>query len=93
MLNLNFSYTGSTDARTIRYQRLSTRFYVISLSILLSIFVFYIALNKKSVTFIVTLLGQVQYEKLPLNYPATIICFCDEIFLDYQGFAELQLSF
>ncbi|UJR08382.1 hypothetical protein I4U23_012653 [Adineta vaga] len=93
LFNLNLFQNRSSNARTIRKQKITTRFYIIILLTTLFILVVYTSLNNVVVNKKVKLSSENQYEDLQSIYSTTLNCPCDEISIEYREFVEIQPAY
>jgi hypothetical protein len=93
ILSLILFKSHSTNAHTIRHQRLTTRFYLIILLTSILILVLHTSLNNVSITITVKLSTENQYENLAIKYSDTLNCPCNQISIEYQKFVQKKPSY
>ncbi|CAF0930022.1 unnamed protein product [Adineta ricciae] len=89
LLKLNLFRNRSTDYHTVRKQIISTRSYLITFILTLSLCILYTSLTNKFITVKFQLKDLKQYEQLYNKYPNTLTCLCNEISIKYEEFIQL----
>ena len=91
--NLNFFESEENDAESIRRQRLSTRIYLILLSIFLIILIMYALLLSRTTMVTIRKPSEEQFRQLNTIYPDTLTCPCSQVTARYEKFVNIQVRF
>ena len=92
MLNLFPSVPPSTDEYTLRTQRISTRLFILSLSLSLTILIIYTAAVNIQKTVIVPNPSLEKYQQLYERYSSTLACPCTHISVKYGSFMRINYT-
>ena len=92
MLNLFPSVPPSTDEYTLRTQRISTRLFILSLSLSLTILLIYTAAVNIQKTVIVPNPSLEKYQQLYERYSSTLACPCTHISVKYGSFMRINYT-
>ena len=92
-LNLFPSVPPTNDQYELRNQKISTRLFIILLTISLAILLLYTSLATVTKTVIVKTPTLDQYSHLYTEYPETLTCACTKISIDYEKLVNIQYSF
>ncbi|CAF1477031.1 unnamed protein product [Adineta steineri] len=90
--NLFPSIPPSTDQHQLRNQRISTRIFIILLTLSLTVLILYTSLVNSTHTFDINSPTSTQYSQLYSNYPQTLTCTCTNISIDYGKFIQVNYS-
>ncbi|CAF1189924.1 unnamed protein product, partial [Didymodactylos carnosus] len=93
MIRFNLFRNKSRDTNDIKYQRLSTRLYVLILSITLVILAVYSGLSQQIKLIIVQSPSLSTYEELESKYSDTLICPCSQLSINYKSFLSFEPSY
>ena len=94
LINLNLfpSVPPSTDEYTLRTQRISTRLFILSLSLSLTILIIYTAAVNIQKTVIVPNPSLEKYQQLYERYSSTLACPCTHISVKYGSFMRINYT-
>ena len=94
LINLNLfpSVPPSTDEYTLATQRISTRLFILSLSLSLTILLIYTAAVNIQKTVIVPNPSLDKYEQLHERYASTLTCPCTHISVKYDSFIRINYT-
>ncbi|CAF1480785.1 unnamed protein product [Adineta steineri] len=94
LLNLNIfpSVPPTTDEHQLRNQRISTRLFIFTLIVSLSILLLYISLINITQTVDVKAPSIKQYEQLYNSYSQTLACECTQISIHYEKFIQIRYT-
>jgi hypothetical protein len=92
-LNLFPSVPPSTDGYELQNERISTRLFIILLTIILTILLLYTSLESVTKTVNIKNPTLAQYSKLYATYPQTLTCACTQISINYGKFLHVEYSF
>ncbi|CAF0769385.1 unnamed protein product [Adineta steineri] len=90
--NLFSSTTLSTDEHQLQNQRISTRLFIILLTLSLTILVLYTSLINVTKTIDISSPTIAQYSQLYSTYPQTLDCTCTDISIDYDKFLQVNYT-
>ncbi|CAF1330765.1 unnamed protein product [Didymodactylos carnosus] len=93
MITFNLFRNKSRDTNDIKYQRLSTRSYVLILSITLVILAVYSGLSEQIKLITVQSPSLSTYEELESKYSDTLICPCSQLSINYKSFLSFEPSY
>lgn len=95
LLNLNLfpSKSPSTDPFDLRKQRISTRVFMLLLSVSLCILLLYTSLTPVMKTITIQSPNRTEYEQLYVQYRQSLICPCTKISTSYQTLVEIDYYF
>ncbi|CAF4136438.1 unnamed protein product, partial [Adineta steineri] len=88
--NLFSSIPPSTDQHQLRNQRISTRLFIILLTLSLTVLILYTSLVNTTHTFDIKSPTSTQYSQLYSAYPQTLTCACTDISIDYGQFLQVN---
>ncbi|CAF4032982.1 unnamed protein product, partial [Adineta steineri] len=93
-LNFNIfpSVAPTIDEHQLRNQRISTRLFIVLLTISLSILVLYTSLVHITATVNVKTPSIQEYEQLYNSYSQTLTCECTQISINYEKFIQIQYT-
>ncbi|CAF1411108.1 unnamed protein product [Adineta steineri] len=91
--NLFPSIPPSTDEYQLRNQRVSTRLFIILLTVSLLILILYTSLINVTQTVNINAPTIAQYSQLYATYPQTVTCPCTKISITYDKFLHFQYTF
>ncbi|CAF4182847.1 unnamed protein product [Adineta steineri] len=80
----------STDEHQLRKQRISTRIFIIFLTLALTVLILYTSLVNTTHTFNVNSPTSIQYSQLYSTYPQTLECTCTNISIEYGKFLQVN---
>ncbi|CAF1407879.1 unnamed protein product [Adineta steineri] len=80
----------STDEHQLRNQRISTRIFIIFLTLALTVLILYTSLVNTTHTFDIKLPTLTQYSQLYATYPQTLSCACTQISINYDKFLQVK---
>jgi hypothetical protein len=83
----------STDEYELQNERISTRVFIILLTIILTILLLYTSLESVTKTVNIKSPTLAQYSKLYATYPQTLTCPCTQISINYGKFLHVEYSF
>jgi hypothetical protein len=87
------SVPPTTDAHELQNERISTRLFVILLTIILTILLLYTSLVNVTRTVNIKNPSLAQYSQLYATYPQTLTCACTTISINYGKFLHVECSF
>ncbi|CAF1439702.1 unnamed protein product [Adineta steineri] len=88
--NLFLSNPPSTDENQLRNQRISTRIFIILLTLSLTVLVLYTSLVNTTQTIHTISPTITRYSQLYSTYPQTLECTCTDISIDYDKFLQVN---
>ncbi|CAF4086280.1 unnamed protein product, partial [Adineta steineri] len=88
--NLFPSTTPSTDEHQLRNQRISTRIFIILLTLSLTALISYISLINVTQTIYINSPTITQFSQLYATYPQTLSCACTQISINYDKFLQVK---
>ncbi|CAF1483932.1 unnamed protein product [Adineta steineri] len=88
--NLFPSTTPSTDEHHLRNQRISTRIFIILLTLSLTALISYISLINVTQTIYINSPTITQYSQLYSTYPQTLTCACTQVSISYDKFLQVN---
>jgi hypothetical protein len=91
-LNLFPSVPPSTDEHELRSQRISTRWFIFLLIILMTILLLYTSLVTRTKTIYAKEPSLTQYEQLYSTYSQTLTCACTQISITYDKFLHVNYT-
>jgi hypothetical protein len=91
--NLFPSVPPTTNEYELQNQKISTRLFIILLTLILTILLLYTSLATITKTVIVKTPTLDQYFHLYAKYPQTLTCACTKISIDYEKLVNVQYSF
>ncbi|CAF3999813.1 unnamed protein product, partial [Adineta steineri] len=80
----------STDEHQLRNQRISTRIFIILLTLSLTVLILYTSLVNTTKTTDINSPTITQYTQLYATYPQTLTCACTQISIDYDKFIQVN---
>jgi hypothetical protein len=83
----------STDEYELQNERISTRVFIILLTIILTILLLYTSLESVTKTVNIKSPTLAQYSDLYATYPQTLTCPCTQISINYEKFLRIEYSF
>jgi hypothetical protein len=83
----------TTDEYELQNERISTRIFIILLTIILTILLLYTSLESVTKTVNVETPTLAQYSQLYATYPQTLTCACTTISINYGKFFDVEYSF
>ncbi|CAF1576804.1 unnamed protein product, partial [Adineta steineri] len=86
------SIPPSTDQHQLQNQRISTRLFIILLTLSLAILVLYTSLINVTKTIDISSPTIAQYSQLYSTYPQTLSCACTDISIDYDKFLQVNYT-
>ncbi|CAF1383620.1 unnamed protein product [Adineta steineri] len=90
--NLFPSIPPSTDEHQLRNQRISTRIFIILLTLSLTVLILYTSLVNVTKTTDINSPTIIQYSQLYSTYPQTLECTCTDISIDYDKFIQVNYT-
>lgn len=90
---LNLFESESEDVRIIHHQRLTTRLYLILMSMFLIGLIIYAALLSRTFTITVSRPTEYKFKQLFDHFPETLQCPCSRISIQYHEFIRSQVIF
>ncbi|CAF0816062.1 unnamed protein product [Adineta steineri] len=90
--NLFSSIPPSVDEHQLRNQRISTRLFIILLTLSLTVLILYTSLVNTTHTFDIKSPTSIQYSQLYSTYPQTLTCACTDISIDYGQFLQVNYT-
>jgi hypothetical protein len=91
--NVFSSVPPTTDAYELQNERISTRLFIILLTIILTILLLYTSLESVTKTVNVKTPTLAQYSQLYASYPQSLTCPCAQISINYEKFLHVEYSF
>ncbi|CAF4149931.1 unnamed protein product [Rotaria sp. Silwood2] len=92
LISLNLFNKGSTENQTIRYERFSTRLYLLLLFTSILTLIIYTILSKEMIQPIILLPTQARYEELLSSHSNTLQCPCTHISVAYKDFITINTT-
>ncbi|CAF3643756.1 unnamed protein product [Adineta steineri] len=92
-LNLFPSWPPSTDEHKLKNQKISTRLYVLLLTLSITILLLYTSLANITKTITVATPTLTKYEQLYSEYSQTLTCPCKHISINYEKFLSIEYTF
>jgi hypothetical protein len=87
------SVPPTTDPYELQNERISTRLFIILLTIILTILLLYTSLVNVTKTVNIKNPSLAQYSQLHATYPQTLTCACTTISINYEQFLHVEYSF
>ncbi|CAF1618923.1 unnamed protein product [Adineta ricciae] len=92
-VKLNFFDTETDDAHEKRNEILSTRMYIIALTIILSLFLLYLSLTSQSTLITISQPTKEQFQQLELKHSTSLKCPCKELLIPYGDFINIRVKY
>ncbi|CAF4027582.1 unnamed protein product, partial [Adineta steineri] len=92
MFNIFPSIPPSTDEHQLRNQRISTRIFIILLTLSLIALILYTSLINTTQTFDINSPTIVQYSQLYSTYTQTLTCACTQVSVNYDKFIQVNYT-
>ncbi|CAF4276946.1 unnamed protein product, partial [Adineta steineri] len=90
--NLFPSTPPSTDEHQLRNQRISTRIFIILLTLSLTVLILYTSLINVTKTTDINSPTIIQYSQLYSTYPQTLTCACTQVSVNYDKFIQVSYT-
>ncbi|CAF1143926.1 unnamed protein product [Adineta steineri] len=90
--NIFPSIPPSTDEHQLRNQRISTRIFIILLTLSLTVLILYTSLINTTQTFDINSPTIVKYSQLYSTYPQTLTCACTQVSVNYDKFIQVNYT-